>query len=106
MKLPPFLLDQWLDQKFSANTSIEYDLGSSTGPVWTFRELLALAGDGGLDRVLDTALSYTPAGGSLELRQTIAAMEHVDPDDVQVDTGAAQALVVLALLAAVAGMPV
>jgi hypothetical protein len=45
MKLPPFLLDHWLDQKFSANPPIEYDLGSSTGPVWSLRELLALAGD-------------------------------------------------------------
>ncbi len=106
MKLPPFLLDQWLDQKFSANTSIEYDLGSSTGPVWTFRELLALAGDGGLERLLDTALSYTPAGGSLELRQAIASMENVDPDDVQVVTGAAEALVILFFLAAEPGVNV
>ena len=42
MKLPPFLLDQWLQQKFSANPPIEFDLGSSTGPTWTLRELLAL----------------------------------------------------------------
>src|SRR5437870_13914337 len=106
MKLPPFLLDQWLDQKFSANTSIEYDLGSSTGPVWTFRELLALAGDGGLDRLLDTALSYTPAGGSPELRQAIAAMDNVDPDAVQGGTGAAEALVILFFLAAESGINV
>ena len=106
MKLPPFLLDQWLDQKFAANTSIEYDLGSSTGPVWTFRELLALAGNGGLDRLLDTALSYTPAGGSLELRQAIAAMDNVDPDAVQVVTGAAEALVILFFLAAEPGINV
>lgn len=108
MQLPPFLLDQWLDQKFAANTSIEYDLGSSTGPVWTFRELLALSGDGSgaLERLLDTPLSYTPAGGSLELRQAIAAMENVDPDDVQVLTGAAEALVILFFLAAEPGVNV
>ena len=51
MKLPPFLLDQWLQQKFSANPPIEFDLGSSTGPVWTLRELLALGGD--LEELLD-----------------------------------------------------
>ena len=32
MKLTPFLLDQWLEQKFAADPPIEYDLGSSTGP--------------------------------------------------------------------------
>ena|SRR5947207_2755071 len=107
MQLPPFLLDQWLDQKFAANSTIEYDLGSSTGPVWTFRELLALAGDGGrtLEGLLDTALSYTPAGGSLGLRQAIAAMDSVDPRDVLVVTGA-EALVILFFLAAEPGVNV
>jgi hypothetical protein len=45
MKLAPFLLDQWLTQKFTADPPIEFDLGSSTGPVWTLRELLDLGGD-------------------------------------------------------------
>ena len=44
MQLARFLLDEWLAHKFSADPPIEYDLGSSTGPVWTFRELLALEG--------------------------------------------------------------
>src|SRR5689334_16916458 len=56
MKLPPFLLDQWLAQKGSANPPIEYDLGSSTGPVWTLRELMALAGDGTMEQLLDTSI--------------------------------------------------
>jgi len=44
MQLPPFLLDHWLEQKFTADPAIEFDLGASTGPVWTLRELLALEG--------------------------------------------------------------
>jgi hypothetical protein len=56
MKLAPFLLDQWLKQKFSADPAIEFDLGSSTGPVWTLRELLDLGGS--LEGLLDTKLFY------------------------------------------------
>ena len=41
MNLPPFLLDRWLEQKQTADPAIDFDLGSSTGPVWTLRELLA-----------------------------------------------------------------
>jgi len=100
MKLPPFLLDRWLDQKFSAEPPIEYDLGSSTGPVWSLRELLALAGDRASERLLDTALSYTTPAGSAELREAIAKLEGVDPGDVQVVTGAAEALLILLFLAA------
>lgn len=100
MKLSPFLLDRWLDQKFSADPRIEYDLGSSTGPVWTLRDLLALAGDHASERLLDTPLSYTTPKGSTELREAIAKLEGVDPKDVQVVTGAAEALLILFFLAA------
>src|SRR6185369_211013 len=100
MQLPPFLLDHWLDQKFSADPPIEYDLGSSTGPVWSLRELLALAGDHATEPLLDTALSYTTPAGSTELREAIAKLEGVDPGEVQVVTGAAEALLILFFLAA------
>lgn len=103
MQLPPFLLDQWLDQKHSADSRIEYDLASSTGPVWTLRELLAIAGESAHERLLDTALSYTSPAGSVELRAEIAAMQGVDPDCVQVVTGAAEALLILFFLAAESG---
>jgi 2-methylisocitrate lyase-like PEP mutase family enzyme/aspartate/methionine/tyrosine aminotransferase len=104
MKLSPFLLDLWLEQKHSPNSPIEYDLAASTGPVWTLRELLALAGQSGFDeRLLDTAISYTSGNGSRELREAIAAMENVDPDHVQVLTGAAEALLILFFLAAEPG---
>src|SRR5256714_1921529 len=100
MKLPPFLLDRWLEQKFSTDPRIEYDMGSSTGPVWTLRDLLALAGDHASERLLDTPLSYTSPTGSTELREAIAQLEGVDPREIQVVTGAAEALLILFFLAA------
>jgi hypothetical protein len=64
MELPPFLLDRWIHQKHAPDSRIDYDLASSTGPVWTLRELLALADGGGGEGLLDTAISYTDATGS------------------------------------------
>jgi len=103
MELPPFLLDRWIEQKNAANSPIEYDLASSTGPVWTLRELLALSPGNELEALLDTRVSYTAAAGTLALRTAIAALEGVGPDDVQVVTGAAEALLILFFLAAESG---
>src|SRR3954453_16274837 len=102
MQLAPFLLDEWLSQNFSADPPIEYDLGSSTGPVWTLRELLALEGVDPRE-LLDTRLSYTSPHGSPELGQEIARMQGVEPEHVQIVTGAAEALLVLFYLAAAPG---
>ena len=101
MKLRPFLLDQWLEQKFSADPPIEFDLGSSTGPVWTLRELLSLGGD--LEELADAKLFYTPPAGSAELREDLARLQGVDPEHVLVTTGAAEALFILFYLAAEPG---
>ncbi len=103
MKLSPFLLDQWLDQKHTADPPIEYDLGPSTGPVWTLRELLALGGEGNQEQLLETALVYSRPAGSKELREAIGTLEGVDPDHVQVFTGGAEALLILFFLAAEPG---
>ena len=72
MELTPFLLDQWLEQKFAAEPPLEFDMGSSTGPNWTLRELLKLAGEDALERLLDTRLVYTSAAGTDELRSAMA----------------------------------
>jgi aspartate/methionine/tyrosine aminotransferase len=103
VELPPFLLDRWIEQKHSANPPIEYDLASSTGPVWTLRELLALSGEKELVALLDTSVSYTSAAGTLTLRTAIAALEGVEAEEVQVVTGAAEALLILFFLAAEPG---
>src|SRR6266404_4739100 len=103
MDLPPFLLDRWIEQKHYANPRIEYDRASSTGPVWTLRELLSLSGEAELEGLLDTPVSYTTAAGSPELRAAIAGMQGVDASEVQVVTGASEALLVLFFLAAEPG---
>jgi aspartate/methionine/tyrosine aminotransferase len=103
VKLSPFLLDQWLEQKLSANPPIDYDLAASTGPIWTLRDLLTLADEGEKARLLDTTLVYTPAAGSEALREAIATLQGVDPDEVQVVTGAAEALLILFFLTAEPG---
>jgi aspartate/methionine/tyrosine aminotransferase len=100
MRLSPFLLDQWLDQKNLPDAKIEFDLGSSTGPSWTLRELLALTDDDEYERLLDTKLFYTTPAGSPNLREAIAELEGVHPDHVQIVTGAAEALHLLFFLAA------
>jgi aspartate/methionine/tyrosine aminotransferase len=103
VELPPFLLDRWIHQKQDPDSAIEYDLASSTGPVWTLRELLALADGNALEALLDTSISYTSADGTAALRQAIAALEGVEPDAVQVVTGASEALLILFFLAAEPG---
>ena len=99
MNLPPFLLDRWLEQKQTANPPIDFDLGSSTGPVWTLRELLALSRGNELDNLLDTRVLYTAAAGTASLRDAIAALHGVEPAEVQVVTGASEALLILCFLA-------
>src|SRR5262249_38937011 len=103
MELPPFLLDRWIEQKHTADPPIEFDLASSTGPVWTLRELLALSGGRDIEGLLETRVSYTSAAGSAELRKAIAKLEEVDADEVQVVTGASEALLILFFLAAEPG---
>jgi aspartate/methionine/tyrosine aminotransferase len=102
MHLPPFLLDQWLAAHEFASPPIQYNLASSTGPVWTLAELV------GLDRRLTAALqelriSYVPPEGTQELRQAIAQLHDVSPDWIVVTTGASEALSVLYCLTAEPG---
>jgi aspartate/methionine/tyrosine aminotransferase len=101
MDLPQFLLDDWLAQKHNAATPVEYDLGSSTGPVWTLRELLSLGGD--LEELLEAPISYVNSGGSFALRDAIALLEGCDPEYVQATTGGAEALLLIFSEIAVAG---
>ncbi len=103
MNLPPFLLDRWIEHKAAPDSPIEYDLASSTGPVWTLEQLLAFSGGGVSRELLETRLLYTAAAGGLELRKTIAAHQGVEPDDIQVVTGASEALLILFFLAAEPG---
>jgi aspartate/methionine/tyrosine aminotransferase len=95
MKLPPFLLDQWLAAHEFAEPPIRFNLASSTGPAWTLRELLELGGDIARRDLEATRLSYAPPQGSLALRERIAALHGVTAADVVVLTGASEALLAL-----------
>jgi aspartate/methionine/tyrosine aminotransferase len=103
MEFATFLLDEWLGKHRFANPPVEYDLASSTGPSWTLRQLLDLAESKERERILDASVGYTPAAGTTALREAIAEMQGVHPDEVQVTTGAAEALLVLFSLAAEPG---
>jgi aspartate/methionine/tyrosine aminotransferase len=92
MKLPPFLLDQWLGAHEFASPPIRFNLASSTGPAWTLGELLALGGDSVREDLERIRLSYVPAEGTPLLRERIAQFYGVDPDWVIVTTGASEAL--------------
>src|SRR5687768_2674898 len=102
MKLPPFKLDAWLAAHEFATPPIRYNLASSTGPLWTFAELMGLGGVG--SSTLDgLTLSYAPPQGGKLLRQRIAAMHGADPEHVLVMTGASEAIIALTCLFAQPG---
>jgi aspartate/methionine/tyrosine aminotransferase len=99
MKFTTFLLDQWLQQ----HAGTEFNLGGSTGPRWTPRQLLALAEDTSAERILDLDLDYTPTPGSTSLREAIAKMQGVSAEEVIVFAGSAEALFQIFYLAAEPG---
>ena len=102
MKVPPFKLDAWLAAHEFSTPPIRYNLASSTGPLSTLGELMALGG--GSPRTLDEVkLSYAPPQGGKLLRERIAALHGVDPDHVLVMTGASEALIALTALFAEPG---
>ena len=96
MQIKPFLLEQWLDE----HGGVAYDLACSTGPAWTVREIFELMPPEEKESLWDTRATYRPAAGTEGLREAIAAMEGVQPDEVQVVTGASEALHILFFMAA------
>jgi aspartate/methionine/tyrosine aminotransferase len=100
MKLPPFLLDQWLGAYEFASPPIRFNLAASTGPAWSLGQLLALGGEAARDELDSIRLSYSPPEGSRLLRERIGQFYGVDPDWVVVTTGASEALSMLFCMAA------
>ncbi|MGH3010233.1 MAG: aminotransferase class I/II-fold pyridoxal phosphate-dependent enzyme [Gaiellaceae bacterium] len=100
MQLSPDGLNAWLNEHHFAAPPIEFDLGASTGPIWTVRDLLARGKPDEQRRLLDLPISYAHSRGSHALRTAIAAHASVEPDQVQVTTGGAEALWIIFLLAA------
>ncbi len=95
MQIPPFLLDQWLNHYHFSSRPPEFDFASSTGPHWTLRELLGLIEADDRELLLETELVYSAASGSEKLRRAISEMQGVSPEQVQVVTGASEALLII-----------
>lgn len=100
MTLERFLLDQWLQDHDTP--SIEFNLGASTGPRWTLGEVLDLE-PGSRDRLFGADVFYTPSAGTVPLRDAIARMYGVNPEEVLVVAGGSEALLHLFFLAASPG---
>ena len=100
MKLQPFLLEEWLAKY---RDSVPHHLGMSTGPKWTLAELRALMTDSERAAFDGAALTYCPTEGREPLRAALASMYGVEPQEVLVFNGGAEALLALFYLAAEPG---
>ena len=100
MQLKPFLLDDWLDRRAPP---ARYNLGASTGPVWTLDELQELMTPQERAALGRSDIEYGAAAGRAGLREELAAMHGVSADEVQVTTGGAEGLLILFFLASEAG---
>jgi aspartate/methionine/tyrosine aminotransferase len=100
MRLPLFQLEQWIERYGDA---VRYNLAMSTGPKWTLMELRELMTDAERDALDRAALTYCPGSGREPLRAAIASMYGADPNEIQIFTGGAEALLSLFFLAAEPG---
>ncbi len=103
MQVPPFLLDEWLNEYHFASKPPEFDLASSTGPPSTVRDLLQWMTPEDKEALEQAPATYSSAMGYPALRQAVADLHGVTAEDVQILTGASEALLVLFFLAAERG---
>src|SRR3569832_106798 len=103
MQVPPFLLDEWLNEYHFRSEPPEFDLASSTGPRWSLRELLGWMTPEEKQLLEETPAVYSPAAGLQTLRQAIADLHGGTAQDVQIVTGGSEALLILFYLAAEPG---
>jgi aspartate/methionine/tyrosine aminotransferase len=100
VKLRTFLLDEWLERY---EGKIRYNLAASTGPGWTLHDLRRLMTAEENERLLNTSLTYQPGHGTESLRQELASMYGATSDEIQIVTGASEALLALFFIAAEPG---
>ena len=103
MQVPPFLLDEWLNEYHFRSEPPEFDLASSTGPPWTVRDLLSWMTEEEKQLFEETPAVYSPATGTPRVRQAVADLHGVTSQDVQIVTGASEALLILLYLGAEPG---
>ncbi len=100
MQLAPFLLDRWLDDHTS--DSIAFNLGGSTGPLWTVGSVLDLE-PGSRERLLREHVVYTPSAGTPGLREAVSRMTGAGIEHVVIVASASEALFHLFFAAAESG---
>ena len=100
MNLTTFHLDKWFE---THQDTARYNLGASTGPKWTLDDLLELMTSDEKECLHQTPLTYCPGSGRESLRAEIASMYGANPDDIQIVTGASEALLSCFYLAAEPG---
>ncbi len=100
MKLSTFLLDEWLERY---EGKIRHNLAASTGPAWTLEDLKRLMTEEEKERLFGTPLTYQPGHGTEPLRRELASMYGAKPEEIQIVTGASEALLCLFFLAAERG---
>ncbi|HXN08744.1 MAG TPA: aminotransferase class I/II-fold pyridoxal phosphate-dependent enzyme [Candidatus Acidoferrales bacterium] len=101
MQMKAFLLEEWIDKYMEP--PVQFNLSGSTGPVWKLGELLELAAPGSLERLLSSNVVYSRSAGASSLREAIAQMQGVTPEEILVTIGAAEALTHVFSLAAEPG---
>ena len=89
MRIPPFLLDQWLATYEFASPPIRYNLASSTGPRWTLG-VCSRSATAESEGSRQSAPRRTRRRRSDALRKQVAALHDVDPDWVVITTGASK----------------
>jgi aspartate/methionine/tyrosine aminotransferase len=100
MNLVPFVLEEWLGKY---RDSAEHNLALSTGPKWTLSQLRALMTDAERAAFDEAAITYCPTNGRESLRAGLAAIYGASPEEIQVFTGGAEALLALFAVAAEPG---
>jgi aspartate/methionine/tyrosine aminotransferase len=103
MKLRTFLLDEWLERYEGHGEKIRYNLAASTGPGWTLDHLRRLMTAEESERLFKTSLTYQPGHGTESLRHELASMYGAKANEIQITTGASEALLALFFLAAEPG---
>lgn len=93
MKIAPFELERWY-VKYEFN--VKYNISASCGRETTTAELLAMAGPEATEKYLSLGLDYRQNPGDPLLRAEIARQyANLSPDQIQVTTGASEAIFLL-----------
>ena len=100
MRIRQFLIERWIENKFADGWN-GLDLASSTGPAWSIQSLGLDGSD--RDAIMNAPVAYRSAHGGEELRHALADAFGANPRQLQVTTGASEALLALFFTVAAPG---